>query len=132
MKKALIAYVAALVTFLVLDGLWLGVFMAPTYRLLLGSLMLDKPLLFPAAVFYCLYVFGCLVFVILPARTWQHAGRMGALLGLVAYGTYDLTNWATLRGWSMQVTLMDWAWGTVATALMCVMGFWAANRFVRV
>ncbi len=131
MKKALIAYVATLLTFLLLDGLWLGVLMAPTYRELLGSLMLEKPLLVPAAVFYCLYVFGCVAFVVLPALTWQRAVRMGALLGLVAYGTYDLTNWATLRGWSMQVTLMDWAWGTFATALACTVGFVVAGRFGR-
>ncbi|WP_085710350.1 MULTISPECIES: DUF2177 family protein [unclassified Pseudomonas] len=131
MKKALIAYAATLLTFLLLDGFWLGVLMAPTYRELLGPLMLEKPLLVPAAVFYCLYVFGCVAFVVLPALTWQRAARMGALLGLVAYGTYDLTNWATLRGWSMQVTLMDWAWGTFATALACTVGFVVAGRFGR-
>ncbi|MCX4217106.1 MULTISPECIES: DUF2177 family protein [unclassified Pseudomonas] len=131
MKKALIAYVATLLTFLLLDGLWLGVLMAPTYRELLGSLMLDKPLLVPATVFYCLYVFGCVVFVVMPSLTWQRAARMGALLGVVAYGTYDLTNWATLRGWSAQVSLMDWAWGTFATALACSVGFVVAGRFGR-
>lgn len=131
MKKALIAYVATLLAFLLLDGLWLGVLMAPTYRELLGSLMLEKPLLVPAAVFYCLYVLGCVVFVVLPSLTWQRAARFGALLGLVAYGTYDLTNWATLRGWPAQVSLMDWAWGTFATALACTVGFVVASRFGR-
>ncbi len=103
--------------------------MAPTYRELLGSLMLDKPLLLPAAVFYCLYVIGCVVFVVLPALSWQRAAKLGALLGLVAYGTYDLTNWATLRDWSVQVSLMDWAWGTVATAVACTVGYLMAKRF---
>jgi len=131
MKRSLIAYVATLLTFLLLDGVWLGVLMAPTYRELLGPLMLEKPLLVPAAVFYCLYVFGCVALVVLPATTLQRAARMGALLGLVAYGTYDLTNWATLRGWSVQVTLMDWAWGTFATALACTVGFVMVDRFGR-
>ncbi|AMT87886.1 MULTISPECIES: DUF2177 family protein [Pseudomonas] len=129
MKKALIAYVSTLLTFLLLDGIWLGLLMAPTYRELLGSLMLDKPLLLPAAVFYCLYVIGCVVFVVLPALSWQRAAKLGALLGLVAYGTYDLTNWATLRDWSVQVSLMDWAWGTVATAVACMVGYLMAKRF---
>jgi uncharacterized membrane protein len=129
MKKALIAYVATLLTFLLLDGIWLGLLMAPTYRELLGSLMLEKPLLLPAAVFYCLYVIGCVVFVVLPALSWQRAAKLGALLGLVAYGTYDLTNWATLRDWSVQVSLMDWAWGTVATAVACTVGYLMAKRF---
>ncbi|MFJ3009525.1 DUF2177 family protein [Pseudomonas fluorescens] len=131
MKKALIAYGATLVAFLLLDGIWLGVLMAPTYRELLGALMLEKPLLLPAAVFYCLYVFGCVQFVVLPAISLQWAATRGALLGLVAYGTYDLTNWATLRGWSVQVSLMDWAWGAFATAVACTVGFLAAKRFVR-
>ena len=131
MKKALIAYIATLLAFLLLDGIWLGVLMAPTYRELLGSRMLEKPLLLPAAVFYCLYVVGCVQFVVLPALSWQRAARLGALLGLVAYGTYDLTNWATLRGWSVQVSLMDWAWGTFATAVACTVGFLAAKRLDR-
>jgi len=128
MKKALFAYVATLLAFLVLDGLWLGVLMGPTYKALLGSLMLDQPRLAPAAVFYLLYIVGCVVFVVLPAVTWQRAARLGALLGLVAYGTYDLTNWATLNGWSAQVSLMDWAWGTFATAVACTVGFWVARK----
>ena len=131
MKKALIAYLATLVAFLLLDGIWLGVLMAPTYRELLGSLMLEKPLLVPAAVFYCLYVVGCVQFVVLPALSWQRAAKLGALLGLVAYGTYDLTNWATLRGWSVQVSLMDWAWGTFATAVACTVGFVVSKRLVK-
>ncbi|MFJ4543323.1 DUF2177 family protein [Pseudomonas sp. NPDC088885] len=132
MKRSLIAYVATLLTFLLLDGIWLGLLMAPTYRELLGSLMLEKPLLLPAAVFYCLYVFGCVVFVVLPALSWQWAVKRGALLGLVAYGTYDLTNWATLRGWSVQVTLMDWVWGMVATAVACAVGYLVVRRYGQV
>ncbi|KOY01390.1 DUF2177 family protein [Pseudomonas nunensis] len=128
MKKALLAYVGTLLAFLVLDGLWLGVLMAPTYRALLGSLMLDQPLLAPAAVFYLLYVFGCVVFVVLPAQSWQRAARLGALLGLVAYGTYDLSNWATLNGWSAQLAVMDMAWGAFATCVACLVGFFVANR----
>ncbi|MGU9852981.1 DUF2177 family protein [Pseudomonas koreensis] len=130
MKNALIAYGATLLAFLLLDGIWLGVLMAPTYRELLGSLMLEKPLLVPAAVFYCLYVLGCVQFVVLPALNWQRAAKMGALLGLVAYGTYDLTNWATLRGWSVQVSLMDWAWGGFATAVACSVGFLVTKRLL--
>lgn len=132
MKKALFAYVGTLLAFLVLDGLWLGVLMAPTYRALLGSLMLDQPLLAPAALFYLLYAAGCVVFVVLPAITWQRAARMGAFLGLVAYGTYDLSNWATLRGWSAQLALMDMAWGAVATCIACTIGYWAARRMTSV
>jgi uncharacterized membrane protein len=131
MKKTLMAYVATLVAFLVLDGLWLGVLMASTYRGLLGALMLEQPLWAPAAVFYLLYVVGCVVFVVLPARSWQHAALLGALFGVVAYGTYDLSNWATLQGWSARLAWMDMAWGAVATCVACTVGFLVASRVSR-
>ncbi|MDI2594465.1 DUF2177 family protein [Pseudomonas sp. 681] len=128
MKKALFAYAGTLLAFLVLDGLWLGVLMAPTYRALLGSLMLDQPLLAPAALFYLLYVVGCVVFVVLPAITWRRAACLGALLGLVAYGTYDLSNWATLRGWSAQLVVIDMFWGAFATSVASSVGYWLARK----
>lgn len=94
--------------------------------------MLDQPLPTPAAVFYLLYAVGCVVFVVMPASTWQRAARLGALLGLVAYGTYDLSNWATLHGWSVQLALMDMAWGTLATSIACTVGYWASRRMTSV
>ncbi|MCZ7166770.1 DUF2177 family protein, partial [Salmonella enterica] len=117
-----------LLAFLVLDGLWLGVFMGQTYRSLLGSLMLDQPRLLPAVLFYLLYALGCVVFVVLPSGSWQRAAGLGALLGLVAYGTYDLSNWATLQGWSAGLALMDMAWGTFLTAVCCSVGYLCAHR----
>jgi uncharacterized membrane protein len=55
----------------------------------------------------------------------------GALLGLVAYGTYDLTNQATLKTWSTTITLADMAWGSVLTALAASAGYLAASRLTR-
>ena len=127
-RKTVFAYLATLLAFLVLDGLWLGVLMGPTYKSLLGSLMLDRPRLLPAVLFYLLYVLGCVVFVVLPSASWQRAARLGALLGLVAYGTYDLSNWATLQGWSAGLAVMDMAWGTFLTAACCTFGSVCAHR----
>jgi len=130
-KKSLFAYLGTLLAFLVLDGLWLGVLMGPTYKSLLGPLMLDQPRLLPAVLFYLLYVLGCVVFVVLTSINWQRAARLGALLGLVAYGTYDLSNWATLQGWSASLALMDMAWGTFLTAVCCTVGHVCAHRVHR-
>ena len=130
-KKSLFAYLGTLLAFLVLDGLWLGVLMGPTYKSLLGPLMLDQPRLLPAVLFYLLYVLGCVVFVVLPSINWQCAARLGALLGLVAYGTYDLSNWATLQGWSASLALMDMAWGTFLTAVCGTVGHVCAHRVHR-
>lgn len=130
-RKVIYAYLGTLLAFLVLDGLWLGVLMGPTYKGFLGSLMLDQPRLLPAVLFYLLYALGCVVFVVLPSVSWQRAARLGALLGLVAYGTYDLSNWATLRGWSSGLAVMDMAWGTFLTAVCCTVGYLCAQRVQR-
>ena len=131
MSKAVWAYIGALLAFLVLDGLWLGVLMSSTYKELLGSLMLAQPKWGPAIVFYLMYVLGVVFFVVLPALARASARRAalaGAFFGLVAYGTYDMTNWATLQGWSAQLALMDMAWGGLLTCLASLSGYWAARK----
>ncbi|MCF5825669.1 DUF2177 family protein, partial [Pseudomonas syringae] len=75
MKKYLVAYVATLLAFLILDGLWLGVIMGPTYREWLGPLMLATPVLGPAVAFYLLYGVGVVVFGVMPAVREQRLGR---------------------------------------------------------
>lgn len=130
-RKLCFAYLGTLLAFLVLDDLWLGVFMGPTYKSLLGALMLDQPRWLPAVLFYLLYTLGCVVFVVLQSGSWQRAARLGALLGMVAYGTYDLSNWATLQGWSAGLALMDMAWGTFLTAVCCSVGYLCAHRVQR-
>ena len=131
MSKAVWAYIGALLAFLVLDGLWLGLLMSSTYKELLGSLMLAQLKWGPAIVFYLLYVLGVVFFVVLPALARASARRAalaGAFFGLVAYGTYDMTNWATLQGWSAQLALMDMAWGGLLTCLASLSGYWAARK----
>lgn len=132
MKKTLTAYVATLLAFLVLDGLWLGVLMGPTYRAWLGGLMLPTPVIAPAVLFYLLYGAGIVFFGVLPGLRHHRLGKAAAhsaILGLMAYGTYDLTNWATLQGWPGQLSLVDWAWGTFASGVAGAVGYLAARRF---
>lgn len=131
MKQTLTAYFSTLLAFLILDAVWLGVLMAPTYRAWLGPLMLDKPVWGPALIFYLLYAWGLVAFVVLPAlrrHRLGHAASRGVLLGLVAYGTYDLSNWATLQGWSAQMAIVDMLWGSVASAVAASVGYWTARR----
>lgn len=114
------SYALAAVAFLGLDAVWLTTMADRLYRPALGSLMLEKFALGPAAAFYLMYVAGIVGFAVAPALAAGSAtGALvrGAALGLVAYATYDLTNQATLRGWSWSVTLADLAWGTLATGL---------------
>jgi uncharacterized membrane protein len=130
MKTGLIAWGSALLTLLLADGLWLGVLMGPTYKAQLGPLMLDQPVWAPALAFYLLYPVGLLVFAVRPglqAGRWQQAVAPGALLGLVAYGTYDLSNLATLQGWPTGLALMDMGWGIVVSSL-CAGVSWRVTR----
>jgi uncharacterized membrane protein len=72
-----------------------------------------------AVAFYIIYVLGVVFFAIKPAlesRDWRSALIRGALFGFFAYATYDLTNLATLKVWSLKVSLIDMAWGTFITA----------------
>jgi uncharacterized membrane protein len=100
------------------------------YRQRLGELLAPEFRLAPAIGFYVLYLFGVTWFAIAPAMTdggWRKATLNGALLGLVAYGTYDLTNQATLRIWPVLVTLLDLLWGAFLTATSAAVGY-AATR----
>jgi uncharacterized membrane protein len=133
-KPFAIAYPVTAVIFLALDACWLTLMADRLYRPAIGALMLERFSSGPAAAFYAIYMAGVVVFAVLPAlagRGWPSALGSGALLGLVAYATYDLTNQATLKGWPWQVTLADLAWGTFATALAsalaCLVCRWITN-----
>ncbi|MGL4287847.1 MAG: DUF2177 family protein [Phreatobacter sp.] len=125
MQRFAIAYAASTVTLLALDAVWLRFATRLLYRPQLGALLSDNPNLTIAALFYLVYVVGIVVFAVLPgaeARSLPLALGLGALLGLVAYGTYDITNLATLKGWTTMVAVIDIAWGVVVSALSAAAG----------
>lgn len=111
-------FLIALVSFAVLDYLWLGLLMKDFYRRHLGHLarMSDgamAPVWPVAALVYPALAAGLTVFVLSRARSPREALLLGAFFGLCTYGVYDLTNHATLRDWPATLTLVDMAWGTV-------------------
>ena len=127
-----IAYIVTAVVFLGLDALWLSRIAIGMYRAEIGGLMLDKPNLLIAGLFYLLYVVGIVALAIVPALrdgSWVTAAVSGAILGLVAYGTYDITNLSTLKNWSVTVTLADLAWGTALTAVSATAGYLVVSLF---
>ena len=122
----LVSYLVAAVLFLGMDAVWLTLAGPRLYRPELGPLLLDTYKLAPAAVFYLLYVIGIVIFAIQPAAAsgrWQTALLYGALFGFFAYGTYDFTNLATLKGWSSLVSFVDLAWGTFATGVSAALAY---------
>jgi len=132
MAQYLTSYVATAAVFLGLDFLWLSKVAKSFYFDRLGSLLLDKPNMGAAVAFYCIYIVGVVIFAVAPALrsdSTTTALIYGALFGFFAYGTYDMTNYATLRNWSLTVSLVDIAWGTFLTALSATAGYLATRVF---
>jgi len=130
--RFVIAYLATGVVFLGLDAIWLSQVGLGLYRREIGALLLEQPNLPVAGLFYLLFVAGIVLLVVQPAAAngdWLAALWMGALLGLVAYGTYDITNLSTLRGWSPTIAAIDVAWGAALTAVASLAGFLAVSAF---
>lgn len=134
MKTILTAYVAAALTMLAMDAVWLSVSADLLYRPLLGDILLPEFRPVPAILFYVLYVVGIVIFAIKPALVtthWSAATGKGAMLGFFCYATYDLTNQATLKTWPVTVTIVDMSWGTFLTACTATVGYLAASRLGR-
>jgi len=123
-------YVPALVGFLAIDMIWLAVVARGFYRRHLGFLLVDQVNWWAAIAFYLLFVAGVLVFAVGPglqANSLSKALILGGFLGLVTYGTYDLTNLATVKSWPLIVTVVDMAWGTVLAAAVSGIGYLAGT-----
>ncbi|MEI2383555.1 DUF2177 family protein [Breoghania sp. JC706] len=130
MFQYVIAYIATAVVFLGVDFLWLSRIAKSFYYGRLGDILLETPRMGAAVAFYAAYVVGIVLFAIAPALRADSAGTAflyGALFGLFAYGTYDMTNYATLRHWSLTVSLVDMAWGAFLTGLSALIGMWVAR-----
>lgn len=115
--QCLAAYAVVLVVMGALDGLWLGWLASAFYKQELGPLMTDSVRVVPAALYYLLYPAAIVYLALMPASTFGAALLRSAVLGLTAFGVYDLTNLATLRGYSATMTVVDMAWGSFASAL---------------
>ncbi len=133
MSRAIAAYVATAAAMLCLDAIWLSSAAEHLYRPYLGDLLADGFRPAPAVAFYMIYVFGLVALAIVPAFRdggWRRALCCGAVLGFVAYGTYDLTNQATMKHWSTIVTVADMLWGTLLSATAAVAGYVVSTRLV--
>lgn len=124
-------YAIAVVVFFIIDLIWLGVVARSFYQAQMGHLM-RASVNWPAAiVFYLIFVVGIIVLAVWPAVEKQslgHAVVLGALLGLVTYAAYDLTNLATLDGFPFKVVVIDMVWGTVLCAAVSGITYLASTR----
>ena len=128
-----VATLIASLIFLIIDVIWLSFATKSFYRPLIGNLLTDKPVMWAAALFYILYVFGMALVVIQPCLDSASLFKTvytGFIFGLVAYGTYNLTNMAVLKGWSPTVTFVDMFWGGSLTAISATTGLYIAKKIV--
>ena len=130
MTRYVTAYLITLVVFLGIDFVWLTRIARRLYTEAIGDLLLEKPRLAAAAAFYALYAVGIVALAVSPAlKSGSIATALlsGALFGFLAYATYDLTNYATLKGWPLQIALLDMAWGAALTGVSAAAGYLAAR-----
>jgi len=124
-------YAIAIVAFFIIDLIWLGVVARSFYQTQMGHLMRANVNWPAAIVFYLIFVVGIIVLAVWPAVEKQslgHAVILGALLGLVTYAAYDLTNLATLDGFPFKVVVVDMVWGTVLCAAVSGLTYLASTR----
>jgi uncharacterized membrane protein len=130
MLKYIVAYIASGAVFIALDFVWLAFIAQKLYQREIGSLLLEKPNMGAAVAFYLIYLAGTLFFAVRPALqggSWTTALIFGALFGFVAYATYDLTNMATLKGFSWTIVAADLGWGAFVTASIATAGYFGAQ-----
>lgn len=134
MKAYVIAYLATIVAFVGIDAVWLGRMADVIYRPAMGDMLLDKFRAGPAIAFYLIYAAGLVYFAVRPALVQNDLTAAlvnGALMGFVAYATYDLTNHTTLRNWTTFLTVADMAWGTVLSAASAAIGYLVATSLTK-
>ncbi|HPG01628.1 MAG: DUF2177 family protein [Hyphomicrobiales bacterium] len=131
MLRWFVSYLAVFLAMGALDAVWLTLAGERFYRANIGELLAPGFRLAPAAAFYLVYVFGLVVLAVRPGDEGQSIGRAmayGAVYGLCAYATYDLTNQATMKVWPTVVTVVDMAWGMTLSACAAAVGAWVAGK----
>lgn len=127
-------YLTTMLVFFLVDILWLGVISKKLYRDYLGHLMAPNVNWAPALIFYALFIAGLVFFVINPAlakNSLKYAILAGGFFGLIAYGTYDLTNLATLKDWPLNITIIDLIWGTFLNGATAAITFIAVKKLFK-
>ena len=128
----IVLYISTAIVFLALDVVMLKKVMYPLFSANIGPMMLEDLRMGPAAVFYLFYVVGVVWFVSIPALnvgSIAQAFFAGAVLGALAYGTYEFTNFATLKGWTAQMVMVDVIWGAVLTGTSAAVGVAVTKYF---
>jgi uncharacterized membrane protein len=131
--KYIYLYLLSFVIFLIIDLIWLNFIAKNLYQKEIGDLLLKNPNILPAFLFYALFIVALLILVVVPGVETESLSKTlltGAVFGFITYATYDLTNLATLQGWSVKMTIVDLIWGTSVSTLMAYVSFMIGNRIL--
>ena len=118
----------ALLFFFIIDVFWIYFVATPMYKQEVGSLMeLKVP---PALIFYVVFLLGLIFFVINPnqSNTLLNVFLIGAFFGLVTYGTYDLTVYASMNIFSLKLVIADILWGMFLSGSVAALTVFTINR----
>ena len=125
--KIINSYLLSTLVFFAIDMVWLGFVAKNIYQKYLGALLSETVNWAAAIIFYLIFIVGIFIFVISPAVEKQSVVRaivLGAIFGFISYATYDLTNFATLKGFPLNIVFIDLAWGATLTAMVSVAGYY--------
>ena len=125
MRESIITYLSVTTIFLFIDIIWLSQSFSYIYQPNIGELLRENIIIFPAILFYIIYPLGATILVALPSLEKVLLKTIfinGFILGVIAYGTYNLTNMATLEGWSAKVVIIDMIWGGFLTGVSVLLG----------
>jgi len=133
MKVLFLSLFITSILFLIIDLIWLSFSVKYFYKPQLGILLNEKPVMWAAVLFYLIYVVGLAIIILLPAikqDSITQAFFTGIVFGIVAYGTYNFTNMATIRNWSPYVVLVDIIWGGFLTGTSSALGIYLSKKFL--
>tara|TARA_B100000902_G_C26959725_1_gene739890 strand:+ start:336 stop:746 length:411 start_codon:yes stop_codon:yes gene_type:complete len=134
MRESIITYLSVTTIFLFIDIIWLSQSFSYIYQPNIGELLRENIIIFPAILFYIIYPLGATILVALPSLEKVLSKTIfinGFVLGVIAYGTYNLTNMATLEGWSAKVVIIDMIWGGFLTGVSVLLGTLISKKVLK-
>ena len=140
-KAFLISLFAIVLCFGIMDAVWLGMIASDTYQQEMQGMLRDEYPVWPWVSFYIIYALSINVLAVQPSycaminspslnrNALAMVAFRGFLLGLAAYGAYNLTNYAILASWSLKISIIDWAWGCFITTSSACAGALGVTKF---